>query len=82
MSPRRYSLSTQIGKWTAALDTRKFMGGDSPNLADIALFGVLRAVKGFDTYRDVLEHTELRPWLERMEKAVGPSSRIQESCAV
>ena len=52
------------------------MGGEQPNLADRAFFGVLRAVKGFDTHRDVMEHTTLRPWFERMEAAVGPSSRL------
>ena len=52
------------------------MGGDAPNLADIAFFGVLRAVRTFDTFRDIMANTQLRPWFERMEPLVGASSRI------
>ena len=71
----------QVGKWTAALGSRKFMGGDRPNLAgtradmrvcvtasnasglaDIAFFGVLRAVHDFDTFKDVMANTTLQPW--------------------
>ena len=71
----------QVGKWTAALGNRKFMGGDRPNLAgmqvdiiacltesqaralaDIAFFGVLRAVHDFDTFKDVMANTTLQPW--------------------
>lgn len=69
-------MSTQVAKWTTALGPRKFMGGDAPNLADIAFFGVLRAVKTFDTFRDIMANTQLRPWFERMEPLVGASSRI------
>jgi microsomal prostaglandin-E synthase 2 len=68
-----------VGKWTEALGKRKFMGGEQPCLADLGLFGVLRAVKGFDTFHDVMQNTQLAPWFERMEAAVGPSSRIVSS---
>ena len=73
----------QVGKWTAALGSRKFMGGDRPNLAgtpadmrvcvtasnasglaDIAFFGVLRAVHDFDTFKDVMANTTLQPWCD------------------
>ena len=76
ITDERQALYEEVGNWTAALGSRKFMGGEQPNLADLAFFGVLRAVKGFDTHRDVMEHTTLRPWFERMEAAVGPSSRL------
>jgi microsomal prostaglandin-E synthase 2 len=76
ITDERAALYEEVGKWTSALGNRKFMGGELPNLADVAFFGVLRAVKGFDTYRDVMEHTKLLPWIERMEAAVGPSSRV------
>ena len=31
-------------------------------LADIAFFGVLRAVHDFDTFKDVMANTTLQPW--------------------
>jgi microsomal prostaglandin-E synthase 2 len=39
------------------------------------VFGVLRAVKTFETFADVMANTSIRPWYERMEKAVGPATR-------
>jgi|688.fasta_scaffold1154576_2 hypothetical protein len=29
---------------------------------DIAFFGVLRAVYGFDTFKDIMANTTLQPW--------------------
>ena len=58
-----------------AVGSRKFCGGDAPNNADLCVFGVLRAVKTFETFADVMANTSIRPWYERMEKAVGPATR-------
>ena len=58
-----------------AVGPRKFCGGDEPNNADLAVFGVLRAVKTFETFNDVMENTSIRPWYERMKAVVGPSTR-------
>lgn len=69
-------MRAQLNKWTDALGGRPFMGGASPGLADVALFGVLRAVRGFDTFRDAVAHTQVGPWFGRMEAAVGPSARV------
>ena len=76
ITDERAALYEEVGKFTEALGARKFMGGETPNLADLSLFGVLRAVKGFDTHADVMAHTALRPWYERMEAEVGASSRL------
>lgn len=53
------------------------MGGDQPGLADVSLFGMVRAVRGMTTFADLMANTELRPWFERMERAVGASARVQ-----
>uniref|UniRef100_A0A7S0X380 Prostaglandin E synthase 2 n=1 Tax=Mantoniella antarctica TaxID=81844 RepID=A0A7S0X380_9CHLO len=52
-----------------------FCGGNAPNTADIAVFGVLRAVKTFETFVDAMEHTNVGPWYKRMEKEVGCATR-------
>jgi microsomal prostaglandin-E synthase 2 len=54
---------------------KKFCGGDSPNNADLCVFGVLRAVKTFETFADVMENTSIKPWYDRMVDAVGEASR-------
>ena len=53
-----------------------FCGGDKPNLADLAVFGVMRAVKTFDTFEDgVAAVPEVGEWYRRMQKEVGVATR-------
>lgn len=42
-------------EWVAALGGRPFMGGTQPDLADLAVFGVVRAVTGTDTFNDLMQ---------------------------
>lgn len=67
----REALYEEVNKWLAALGSRKFLGGEVPGLADLAFFGVLRAVETFDTFADVMRETQLRPWYARMQEAVA-----------
>jgi hypothetical protein len=50
--------------------------------ADIAFFGVLRAVEGFDTHKDVLANTTLGPWCESrgQPRQVGCSDADLQMC--
>ena len=50
------------------------MGGNEPNLADLAVFGVLRAVIGTDTFNDLMKESNILPWYKRMMEAVGTTS--------
>ena len=53
-----------------------FCGGDKPNVADISVFGVLRAVKTFETFDDALANVKsVEGWYRRMEKEVGEATR-------
>ncbi len=72
----RAALRAAAGEWAAALGGRPFLGGGAPNLADLAVFGVARAVVGTDTFHDLQHATEMAPWYERMVAAVGPSARL------
>jgi microsomal prostaglandin-E synthase 2 len=53
-------------------------GGSKPNLADLAVFGVLRPIRHLDTGRDMLASTQIGEWYGRMEDAVGATARLQE----
>lgn len=53
-----------------------FLGGSSPNLADVEAFGAMRAIAGLDTWSHMLDAgagSRLGDWYKRMEAAVGPS---------
>ncbi|XP_022144146.1 prostaglandin E synthase 2-like [Momordica charantia] len=62
--------------WVDALKDRQFLGGSNPNLADLAVFGVLRPIRYLQSGIDMVEHTRVGEWYTRMEKAVGESARI------
>ncbi|RLN27121.1 hypothetical protein BBJ28_00019168 [Nothophytophthora sp. Chile5] len=72
----RQSLYSALDSWVAAVgDDRAFLGGAEPNMADLSVFGVLRAMHGLDTYEDMMRETAIEPWFSRMTAKVGSSSR-------
>ena len=43
------------------------MGGGEPNLADVSVFGVLRAIVKMDAWRDMMGHSpDMRACVERV----------------
>lgn len=76
----RAALYASADEWVAALGGRQFMGGSAPNLADLSVFGVTRAVVGTDTFRDLMLHSEgLAPWYQRVAAAVGDGARLPDN---
>lgn len=63
-------------QWVEALGDRDFLGGNQPNLADLAVFGVVKSVTGTDTFMDLMHRTQIGQWYERMMAQVGDSSRV------
>lgn len=45
-----------------AVGQRRFLGGDAPNMADLSMFGVIRAVVGTNTFHDLMHNTKIGPW--------------------
>mmetsp|Transcript_11269 Transcript_11269/g.47012 ORF Transcript_11269/g.47012 Transcript_11269/m.47012 type:complete len:154 (-) Transcript_11269:1324-1785(-) len=76
----REDLYGAVTSWTETVNEKgtNFLGGSEPNVADLAVFGVLRSLLNFDTFNDLMANTELRPWYERMEIAVGEPSRLKD----
>jgi microsomal prostaglandin-E synthase 2 len=52
------------------------MGGESPNLADLSMYGVIRSVTATDTFNDLMHQSRIGGWYEAMMGAVGESSRL------
>lgn len=65
-----------------AVGNNNFAGGKEPNLADLAVFGVIRAIQNTDTFYDMLENSRVKPWWFRMIDAVGESSRLENKVEV
>ncbi|CDP08899.1 unnamed protein product [Coffea canephora] len=77
ISDERAALYEAAETWVDALNGRDFLGGAKPNLADLAVFGVLRPIRYLKSGKDMVEHTRIGDWYSRMETAVGIPSRIQ-----
>uniref|UniRef100_H3GNW4 Prostaglandin E synthase 2 n=2 Tax=Phytophthora ramorum TaxID=164328 RepID=H3GNW4_PHYRM len=72
----RQTLYSALDSWVDAIGgKRPFLGGEEPNMADLSVFGVLRAMHGLDTYNDMMRETNIKPWFTRMTAKVGESSR-------
>ncbi|XP_072816288.1 prostaglandin E synthase 2 isoform X3 [Vicugna pacos] len=68
----REDLYEAANKWVAAVGKdRPFMGGQKPNLADLAVYGVLRVMEGLEAFDDMMRHTRIQPWYLRVEKAIA-----------
>ncbi|KAJ3679913.1 hypothetical protein LUZ60_016191 [Juncus effusus] len=78
ISDERASLYAACDTWTEALNGRDFLGGSKPNLADLAVFGVLRPIRYLQSGKDMVANTQIGNWYERMEKEVGDPSRIRD----
>jgi len=58
-------------EWVDGLEGRKFMGGDSPSAADIAVFGISRAVGSLRAGKLFEKNREFWIWLQGMQSATG-----------
>uniref|UniRef100_A0ACD5WN07 Uncharacterized protein n=1 Tax=Avena sativa TaxID=4498 RepID=A0ACD5WN07_AVESA len=79
ITDERASLYDAANTWTEALNGRNFLGGSKPNLADLAVFGVLRPIRYLTSGKDMVANTQIGEWYQRMEDAVGEPSRIKET---
>ncbi|KAH0615582.1 hypothetical protein JD844_005028 [Phrynosoma platyrhinos] len=67
----REDLYKAANDWVKAVGKhRMFMGGAEPNLADLAVYGVLRVMEGLEAFDDMMTHTNIQPWYHRMEAAI------------
>tara|TARA_B100001250_G_scaffold193262_1_gene166151 strand:+ start:9619 stop:10365 length:747 start_codon:yes stop_codon:yes gene_type:complete len=69
MKPRD-NLQYQLDKMAEGFEGN-FFGGDVPNGADFANYGILRSMQGLNGF-DILEnHKSVQPWYSRMQKLSG-----------
>ncbi|MBZ3889549.1 Prostaglandin E synthase 2 [Sciurus carolinensis] len=74
----REDLYEAANKWVAAVGKdRPFMGGQKPNLADLAVYGVLRVMEGLEAFDDLMRHTHIQPWYLRVEKAIAEAPQVR-----
>ncbi|KAH0535769.1 prostaglandin E synthase 2 [Cotesia glomerata] len=69
----RESFFDELNHWLKAVDARgsTFMGGNNPDLSDLAVYGILRSIEGCQAFKDALEHTKLSSWYQAMTERVN-----------
>ncbi|GFY37706.1 prostaglandin E synthase 2 [Trichonephila inaurata madagascariensis] len=68
----RQSLYDACKKWTKEVGSkRKFMGGELPNLADLAVYGMLSSIEGCLAFQDLLANTNIGPWYYNVKETVN-----------
>ncbi|KFK38734.1 hypothetical protein AALP_AA3G153400 [Arabis alpina] len=78
ITDERAALYDAAETWVDALNERPYFGGSTPNLADLAVFGVLRPIRYLRSGKDMVDNTRIGEWYSRMENTVGEPSRIKE----
>lgn len=47
-----------------------FIGGNEPNLADLAVYGVLNSIEGCYAFKDLLNNSNIKTWYYSMKDVV------------
>ncbi|XP_025196508.1 prostaglandin E synthase 2 [Melanaphis sacchari] len=68
----RQSLYEECNTWVKAVEQNggTFMGGNKPNLADLAVYGTLSSIEGCMAFKDVQENTKINVWFSNMKKVI------------
>jgi microsomal prostaglandin-E synthase 2 len=61
-------LREKASEWAKGLRGRSFMGGERPNAADVAVFGITRSVLGLRAGKVLEENDVFSSWISRMKK--------------
>ena len=54
--------------WGDAVEDRSYLGGERPNGADLAVFGILKSIEALPAFRWVRDHPVVGPWFQRVEE--------------
>ncbi|CEL95451.1 unnamed protein product [Vitrella brassicaformis CCMP3155] len=78
ITDERQELLDAIADWMKRVSDKggKFRGGESPNMADLIIYGQLSAMRDMTTLKVLQDsNAEFKAWYARCREAVGPSQR-------
>ncbi|CAH1394761.1 unnamed protein product [Nezara viridula] len=69
----RLSLYEETNKWLKEVKKKgnQFHGGKNPDLADLAVFGVLNSIEGCNAFKDLLSNTSIDKWYSAMKEQIS-----------
>lgn len=76
----RQSLYDDCNTWMREIKKKgtPFLGGSTPNLADLAVYGVLTSIEGCQAFTDLKANTRISDWYYPMKEAVNKHIGSQE----
>uniref|UniRef100_A0A0N4UNS3 Prostaglandin E synthase 2 n=1 Tax=Dracunculus medinensis TaxID=318479 RepID=A0A0N4UNS3_DRAME len=77
-------LEIACNEWVQALGNRLFLGGQRPNLADLALYGSINSFVGCKAFREICKQSGIEVWYDRMSAEVeskAGSSLLAKRCS-
>eukprot|EP00871_Galdieria_phlegrea_P002183 jgi/Galph1/2966/GphlegSOOS_G1633.1 len=77
LGDERAALYDAVNEWVGDIGNNAYLLGERPCLADLCVYAFLLSLQPFDVMTDLKEHTNILPWLQRMQVVVGPSQKIQ-----
>lgn len=69
-------LRKRVGEWAFGLNGSPYMGGERPNAADIAVYGISRVVAGLEAGQIFSENAIFSKWLNRMSLITATPIKI------
>lgn len=66
----RKELIATIQEWKTALGDKNYLHGSFVTAPDLCVYGVLRAIAGFDTFNILMEDPVLKGWYDRVDAEV------------
>jgi len=77
LGAERAALGGALTELVGGMGGKPFLGGASPNIADVSIYGVLRSISGLPTFVEAVKgHGGAWEWCQRMEKEVGASQLL------
>lgn len=69
----RLSLYEETNRWLKEVkkNGNQFHGGKNPDLADLAVFGVLNSIEGCNAFGDLLSNTKVGNWYSAMKEQIS-----------
>lgn len=79
ITDERKQLLDTVGRWTSAVGDGPFLTGDAPVMADVVVYGVISAIRGLATHKELMESSPaLLTWDTHMRRAIGASMRAED----
>jgi len=83
ITDERKQLAETVQVWLDAVGEGPFLKGNQLTLADVAVYGVISAIRGLKAHQDLMDSTPaLQTWSNHVRAAIGGSMRVEDQKVV